>query len=105
MTKLYSEKPMFFTFRYHGKDINFFVIKMSDNVLSFLDACMSCYPSKLGYRIDEGHIICRACNVRYSLSDIEKGVGGCFPIRIEGHLQEGEYHIQASELEGMADKF
>ena len=102
---LQSERPVFFSYRYHGKNINFFVIKIGDTILSFLDACMSCYPSKLGYRIDNGYITCRACNTRYSPSDIEQGVGGCFPIRIQGYLHDEEYHIPASHLENMADKF
>lgn len=100
-----SETPIFFTFRYHGKNINFFVLKVNDKVLSFLDACMSCYPSKRGYRVDGRAIACRTCDVRYSLSDIEKGFGSCFPIRLEGHLRDGQYLIPVSLLEGSVDKY
>jgi uncharacterized membrane protein len=102
---LRPERPVFFTYRYHGKNINFFVLKIHEEVLSFLDACMSCYPEKLGYRVDDAAITCKECNVRYSLPNIVKGFGSCLPIRIEGHLQDGEYHIPVSQLEGVADKF
>ena len=74
-------------------------------VLSFLDAYMSCYPSKQGFSVDGEYIRCRTCDVRYSLSEIEKGFGGCSPIRIHGRLQGGEYHIPVSRLEASADKF
>jgi uncharacterized membrane protein len=103
--KLTSESPVFYTFRDRGKNIRFFVFKSHDKVLSFLDACAKCYPSKLGYRVDGDHITCRKCDVRYSLSNIEEGFSSCFPLRIEGHLQGLEYHIPISHLEKAADKF
>lgn len=103
--KLVSECPVFYTFRNRGKDIRFFVFKSRDKVLSFLDACAKCYPSKLGYRVSDGHITCRKCDVRYSLSNIEEGFSSCFPMRIEGHLQGVEYRIPISRLEEVADKF
>lgn len=99
------ESLVFFTFRYHGKKVNFFVLRTHDTILSFLDACSSCYPSRRGYRIKDGCIVCRACDVRYAVSDLEKGFGGCFPIRVEGHLQAGKYLIPVSLLEEAADKF
>ena len=102
---LKPEIPVFFTYHYRGKKINFFVINTGGRVLSFLDACARCYPEKRGYRFDSGHLICRECNVTYSVSDIEKGVGSCFPIRITGNLQDGKYLIPLSTLEGMAAKF
>ncbi|GAB4422950.1 MAG: hypothetical protein OHK0032_18230 [Thermodesulfovibrionales bacterium] len=102
---LNPEMPEFYTYRYRNKNINFFVVKINGRVLSFLDACANCYPKKLGYRFEDGHIVCRACNVRYSVSEVEKGFGGCFPIHIQGHLQDGKYLIPISVLEGMADKF
>lgn len=100
-----SEVPEFFTYRYRGKNINFFVIKIADKILSFLDACASCYPAKKAYRFDDGRIIRRACNVGYSVNEIEKGIGSCVPIRISGNIRDSKYLIPVSELEGMADKF
>lgn len=102
---LTPEVPAFFTYRHRGKKINFFVMKIDGKVLSFLDACMSCYPSKRGYRFEEGRIVCRDCNAGYPVSEIEKGVGGCFPIRITGSLLDGKYLIPVPVLEEMADKF
>lgn len=105
ISTLRPEIPEFFTYHYRNKNINFFVIKLNNNVLSYLDACADCYPKKLGYRFDNGYITCRACNVRYSVSEIEKGFGSCFPIQITGHLQNGKYLIPVSSLEKMADRF
>jgi len=102
---LRPEVPVFFTYHYQGKKINFFVMKVEGRVLSFLDACARCYPAKRGYRFDGGRLVCRECNVNYSVSEIEKGMGSCFPIRITGHLQDGKYLIPLSTLERMAEKF
>jgi uncharacterized membrane protein len=100
-----NEKPVFFTSHYHGKKINFFVFRTGEKVLSFLDACASCYSSKLGYHSENGSVICRKCDLRYSLSNIEQGFGNCFPIAIEGYLRDGEYRIPVSRLQEAADKF
>jgi len=97
--------PSFFTYYFRGRKINFFVVKVDDRVISFLDACSRCYPAKRGYHSDKDYIICRECGVRYSVSQIEQGIGSCFPIRIEGFLRDGKYLIPISVLEGMADKF
>ncbi len=97
--------PKFFTYRFHDKNINFFVVKTPDSALSFLDACASCYPHKQGYRCEGGEVICRYCNTRYPISRLEKGFGNCYPIRIEGRTVDGKYLIPAALLERSADKF
>lgn len=102
---LRPETPVFFSYQYRDKCINFFVLKVEDRVFSFLDACMSCYPQKLGYTFTDGRLTCRACGMEYSVLQIEKGLGSCFPIRIDGRLQNGEYHMSRSVLETAADKF
>ncbi len=102
---LRPEIPDFFSYQYRDKRINFFVLKIDDRVLSFLDACMSCYPQKLGYKFTDGRLTCRACSMEYSVFQIEKGLGSCFPIRIEGRLQNGEYRISRSMIELAADRF
>ncbi len=103
--KLALDTPKFLTYHFRGKNVNFFVIRTGGQVLSFLDACASCYPYKKGFRFDNGYVICRECNVRYSVTDLEKGIGRCFPIRLEGRLRDGEYDIPVAGLEAGADKF
>jgi len=63
--------PEFFTYHYKGKKISFFVVNMDGKILSFFDACARCYPKKLGYRFDNGSVVCRSCNIRFPLSEIE----------------------------------
>ena len=99
------EVPQFYSYRSQGKEINFFVIRLQGQVLSFLDACLSCYPRKLGYDSKDGSVVCRACSTTYSIYKLEKGLGGCFPIKIEGKLEDGKYVIARSALDRHAGKF
>jgi uncharacterized membrane protein len=99
------EVPQFYSYRSQGKEIHFFIIRMHNRVLSFLDACLSCYPRKLGYASKDGSVVCRACDTTYSIYTLEKGLGGCFPIKIEGKQEDGKYVIARSALDRHAGKF
>ena len=99
------EVPQFYSVRIKGKEVNFFVIRMQDRVLSFLDACLSCYPRKLGYQYADGYVVCRACDTSYSIYKLEKGIGSCYPIRIDGVREGDAYRIARSTLDRHAGKF
>lgn len=105
VTALKPEVPQFFTYQYQGKNIGFFVIKIDDHFLSFLDACVTCYPHKQGYRYEDGVVICRACNQRFPIYKLEKGIGNCYPIKIAGRMENGKYLIPRSSLEQESGKF
>jgi len=105
MASLPLEVPQFYSYRTKGKDVNFFVIRIQDRVNSFLDACLTCYPRKLGYDSKDGFVVCRACNTTYSVYKLEKGIGGCYPIQLEGSLVNGFYLIPRSTIERHAGKF
>lgn len=102
---LKPEIPQFYTYRYNGKNISFFVLKLNERVVSFFDACASCYPHKRGYKYDDGSMVCRACNMRFSVYKLEKGLGGCYPIRLQGRTENGKYLISLALLEQEAGKF
>ncbi len=105
ISALKPEIPQFYTYQYHGKNISFFVLKLNDKVVSFFDACASCYPHKLGYKCEDGSVVCRACGMRFSVYKLEKGLGGCYPIRIEGRTEKGKYLIPLASLEAEAGRF
>ena len=97
--------PRFFTYRYANRNINFFVLKLETGVASYLDACVTCYPKRLGYECRDGYVHCRACGMNYSVYRLEKGIAGCYPIRINGRSEKGKYLIALSELQKHAGKF
>jgi len=103
--ELRSDNPKFYTYRYHGKNINFFVCKVQGKVVSFLDACASCYQHKRGYRSDEGRVTCRECGMKFSVYQLEKGLGSCYPVKIEGRVEDGKYLIPVATLESSEAMF
>lgn len=102
---LKPEIPQFFTYRHQGKNISFFVLRTDRNILSFLDACTSCFRHKRGYRYEENTLTCRFCNMKYELYRLEKGLGGCYPIKIEGRRVNDRYLIPLASLQAEAEKF
>lgn len=102
---LKPDVPQFFTYNHKNKNLRFFVIKSNDKVLSFFDGCATCYKTKLGYRFENGHFICKKCNMKYSIPEMEKGFGGCFPVRIEGHIQGSKYIIPVPLIEKASGLF
>ena len=105
VSALKPETPQFFTYTYRGKNISFFVIRMNGGVQSYFDACVTCYPKKRGYQNKDGYIECRACDMHFSVYKLEKGMGGCYPIKLEGRMENGRYLIPVAALEKMEDKF
>lgn len=105
LTNLPPEVPKFFTYHFHGENINYFILNLHGRVSSFLDACISCYSFKQGYRCENGSIVCRHCNTKFSVYELEKGLGNCYPIKIEGKMENGKYLIPLAVLEADANKF
>jgi uncharacterized membrane protein len=105
VASLQLETPRFFTYQYNGKNLSYFVMRMNTGVQSYLDACASCYPHKLGYQYKNGVVMCRFCNQNFSVNKLDKGLGGCYPIKIEGRIENGKYLIPIAALERAADKF
>ncbi len=105
IASLKQEVPQFYTYQFHGRNISFFVLKLNERVVSFFDACNSCYPHKRGYKCEDSAVVCRACGLKFSVYKLEKGIGGCYPIRVEGRVEKGSYLIPLASLEAEAGKF
>ena len=105
VSSLQPETPRFFTYHYNSKNINFFVLRLNTGVRSYLDACASCYPQKRGYRCEDGSVVCGACGLKFSIYKLEKGLGSCYPIKIDGRTEKDKYLIPVALLETQAGKF
>ena len=102
---LEPDVPRFFTYPFNGTNISFFVLKIDRQITSFLDACATCYMHKRGYRYENGAVTCRYCNMRFGIHKLEKGIGGCYPIKITGRSEDSNYLIPLKTLEAAAGKF
>jgi uncharacterized membrane protein len=105
VAELKPDVPQFFTYRFQDKSISFFVINLDGRIVSFFDACASCYKHKQGYRWEDDVVTCRYCGMRFPIYKLEKGLGGCYPIKLEGKTFDGKYHIPLATLEAEAGKF
>jgi len=97
-------QPHFYSFMHEGKKIDFFVIKgggtaanMGGGTAAYFDACMKCYPHRLGYRAEGDRLVCRACGIGYSFENIS-GVGSCYPIRLDGRAEGNAYLIRKDKI-------
>ncbi len=97
--------PVFYSFELGGRRIDFFLIKVNGDIRSYFDACAMCYPKKLGYRIEGGNIVCRACNLTYTADELKTGKGSCHPIALEGHVEKGFYIITKGAIKAGANYF
>jgi len=102
--RLQEKRPEFFSATIHKKRIGFFILKIGESVESYLDACMKCYPNRMGYRAGDSYLECRYCNVRYQVDSLKTGIGSCYPIPIQGRLKGREYIIDIDHLKE-AEKF
>ena len=102
---LQPDIPQFHTYRYQGRNISYFLLKIDNRVNSFLDACASCYAHHQGYRYEDGAVTCRYCNMKFPIYKLEKGLGSCYPIKIEGRMEGGKYLLPVIVLEKETGKF
>ncbi len=95
---LKDARPEFYTVSFKDGRVSFFVLRLGDLVKAYLDACMKCYPRKMGYRVNGFYLQCSFCNVSYPIDSLETGVGSCFPVPLKGELRSKEYVIPLKEL-------
>ncbi|TAN40208.1 MAG: DUF2318 domain-containing protein [Nitrospirae bacterium] len=95
---LTEEVPAFYSVIIDGKKINFFIVLVDGRVQSYFDACKECYSKKMGYYYEKGHMVCKACRVRFPLDRLDSGIGGCYPIKLLGTLEKGRYVIGKEAL-------
>jgi uncharacterized membrane protein len=43
--------------------------------------------------------------MQFPLRKLEQGIGGCYPIKLEGRIKNGQFRIPVKSLEAAADKF
>ncbi len=91
----------FFTYKYDGKNINFFVrTDGTGRLRAHFDACYSCFKYKLGYVREGNQVVCIACRIGYNLDDVVWDyVGACAPINLKSRIAGNHLVIRRSWLE------
>jgi len=93
-----ENRPLFFTLTANTRKINFFLFKKDGGIESYFDACGKCYPQRLGFRLENNHVICRACDVKYHLDDLKEGIGSCYPIKLKGRVEGNTFVIDRKDI-------
>jgi uncharacterized membrane protein len=84
----------------NGKNVNFFVLKSSDNVIrSAFDACDVCYEAQLGYRQEGDLMVCNNCGRRFPSVKINVEEGGCNPAPLERIEADGLIVINTAAID------
>ena len=96
----------FFTYKWEGKNINFFVRTDGTGQLqTHFDACYSCFKYKLGYVWEKDEVVCIACRIGYRLEDVVWDyVGACAPISFKSRTS-GQYLVIRRVLLEKGKKF
>jgi len=91
----------FYTYRWEGKNINFFVRTDGGGRLqAHFDACYSCFKYKLGYVREDDRVVCIACRIGYRLEDIVWDyIGACAPISLGSRIAGERLAIRRALLE------
>jgi len=94
-------KVHFYTYKYNGKNINFFVRTDGEKRLhTHFDACWSCYKYKLGFVVEGDHVRCIACNFEYKLADeFWDFIGACAPIPLRSKVRDGFVEIELEAVQ------
>ncbi len=82
-----------------AETVRFIVGRRSDGAIeAVLDACRTCYRSNLGYRIENGVLICRFCANRYSLDKLADGMASCRALALPFTVDHGIVMITTADL-------
>ncbi len=90
----------FFSYESNKGRINFILLKAPDgSIRAALDACNACYRAKLGYRYENGLLVCNNCGMTFRLEDIGIVTGGCNPIPVHKSEEAGYIALRVKDLE------
>jgi uncharacterized membrane protein len=95
---LADKQAEFYTINIDGRKINFFIVMINGDVQSYFDACLTCYPKKLGFRFKDNGVICKTCDVGYPVDTLKDGIGSCYPIKLKGSRENDKYVIDKEDL-------
>ena len=90
----------FFSYNVGPRSVRFFLVRTESGKLkAALDACATCYINKMGYHADAGCVVCGYCGNRFDFDEMDKGVGGCYPIMLKSRIDGGRVVLDKKELE------
>ena len=100
LRKIGKNEVKFFYYVYKDRAIKFLVARSeSGEVKTAFDACITCYPHKMGYRQEKDCVVCIFCNTAFRIGVLDQGVGNCVPIKIPHSIEGDTLRISLKEIE------
>ncbi len=89
-----------------GKPVVFMVARDEyGDIKTAFDACITCYPHKQGYRVQEDSVVCIYCGNTFRIESLDKGIGNCMPIKIEHTMDGVKVIIRQQDIDAGAKWF
>ncbi len=99
INKINDGKAHYFSYKFQGKTINFFVLKSRDGVIrAAFDACDVCFPKRKGYTQAGDYMICNNCGQRFHSTKINVLKGGCNPAPLRRTNNGKDLVIAAADI-------
>jgi len=96
----------FYRYPVGKRTVVFLVARTNDGELkTAFDACITCYPHKMGYVCESGRVVCVYCGTAFELEELGVGKGNCVPIQIKHTLDGNDVIIDRSAIEAGARWF
>jgi uncharacterized membrane protein len=90
----------FYRYEAGGKRVTFFIARApSGEIRTAFDACVTCYPYRMGYKAKEGCVVCANCDTVFKLDELGTGKGNCIPIAIPHRLEGDTLTISLKDIE------
>lgn len=92
-------KAHYFSYDAAGREVRFFVIKSSDDVLrAAFDACDVCWREGKGYSQDGDIMVCNNCGQGFHTARINEVKGGCNPAPLNRTVNGDNLVITRADL-------
>ncbi|KWT93570.1 Fe-S-containing protein [Candidatus Magnetominusculus xianensis] len=90
----------FFTYKYSGTNINFFVrMDGKGSLHTHFDACLTCFRFRKGYVVEGVEIVCRECKRKFMLKDEKwSNQDTCIPIDIDSEITKDTLVIKKETI-------
>jgi uncharacterized membrane protein len=100
LKKLNDGDVHFYTYKYSGTNINFFVRMDGKGTLhAHFDACFTCFKYKKGYTVEGTDIVCRECKRKFALKEERwANQDGCIPIDIGSEIIKDTLVIKKEKI-------
>lgn len=95
---LSEKKPVLYKTTIDKTSIEFFLVKINNEVSLYLNRCRECFSSGKGFGFEGENVRCRTCNEIYPIAEIANGIGSCYPIKVPGKIRGDNYVFEKTDV-------